>query len=69
LDKVEKLGLEGCRRVDDAAMAELAKWRSLKYLDVQDTGVTDKSVESLQRAKPDIVVLFAPGSKTQSAAR
>ena len=69
LDKVEKLGLEGCRRVNDTAMAELAKWRSLKYLDVQDTGVTDKGVEALRRAKPDIVVLFAPGPKSQSAAR
>src|SRR5436305_3327387 len=29
LSKVEKLGLQGCSRVDDAALAELANWKSL----------------------------------------
>src|SRR5437016_4232483 len=27
LDKVEKLGLQGCARVNDAALSELAKWK------------------------------------------
>src|SRR5207244_4505394 len=31
LEKVEKLGLEGCRRIDDSAAAELVHWKSLKY--------------------------------------
>jgi hypothetical protein len=29
--------------VDDAALAELAKWKNLKYLDVQETPVTEKA--------------------------
>jgi Leucine-rich repeat (LRR) protein len=57
LDKVEKLGLQGCRRVDDTAMAELAKWKSLRYLDVQEAPVTEKGTELLRNAKPGIKIL------------
>jgi hypothetical protein len=57
LDKIEKLGLQGCRRVDDSAMAELAKWKSLKYLDVQEAPVTEKGTEALRNAKPRIKIL------------
>ena len=59
LERVEKLALEGCSRVDDAAIAQLAKWKSLKYLDVQETKVTSQGVAALQKAKPGIVVLLA----------
>ena len=57
LEKVEKLGLEGCRRIDDSAVAGLAVWKSLRYLDLQDTQVTAQGVESLRRARPELVVL------------
>jgi Leucine-rich repeat (LRR) protein len=60
LDKVEKLALEGCGLVDDRALAELAHWRSLKYLDVQATKVTPQGVATLERAKPGIVILSGP---------
>ena len=54
---IEKLGLEGCRRVNDAAMAELANWKNLKYLDVQDTQVTQSGVDALKKANPAVVIL------------
>src|SRR5262245_10495485 len=57
LAKIEKLGLQGCSRVDDAALAELAKWKSLKYLDVQEAPVTEKGLTMLKAAKPGIKVL------------
>jgi Leucine-rich repeat (LRR) protein len=57
LDKVEKLGLQGCSRVDDGALAELAKWKSLKYLDVQEAPVTEKGLAELRTAKPGIKIL------------
>jgi len=57
LEKVEKLGLEGCSRIDDNAAAELVKWKSLKYLDLQDTKVTGQGLEALRKAKPDLVIL------------
>ena len=60
LERVEKLALEGCPRVDDAAIAQLAKWKSLQYVDVQETKVTSQGVVALQKAKPGIVVLSGP---------
>jgi internalin A len=57
LDKVEKLGLQGCSRIDDASLAELAKWKSLKYLDVQEAPVTEKGLAELRKAKPGIKIL------------
>ena len=57
LDKVEKLALEGCIHVDDQALAELTQWKSLKYLDVQETKVTQQGVAALEKAKPGIVIL------------
>jgi len=54
---IEKLALEGCHRVNDAAMAELANWKNLKYLDVQDTQVTQTGVDALKKANLSIVIL------------
>jgi Leucine-rich repeat (LRR) protein len=63
LENVEKLGLEECPRVDDTAAAELANWKSLKYLDVQDTKVTAKGLAELRKAKPGLVVVATPETK------
>ena len=57
LNKVEKLGLQGCSRVDDAALAELAGWKSLKYLDLQEDPVTEKGLEMLRSARPQMKIL------------
>lgn len=57
LKKVQKLGLEGCPRVDDQTMTALAMWSGLQYLDVQDTAVTAAGVESLRKARPQIKIL------------
>jgi internalin A len=57
LDKVEKLGLQGCSRVDDAALTELARWKSLKYLDVQEDPITEKGLAGLRSVKPGIKIL------------
>jgi Leucine-rich repeat (LRR) protein len=61
LDQVEKLSLTGSSHVDDRTMAELAKWKSLKYLDVQGTKVTLEGVAVLEKAKPGIVILSGAG--------
>ncbi len=57
LQQVERLGLEACPRIGDEAAAELANWKSLKYVDLQETKVTEKGVEALRRAKPGITIL------------
>src|SRR5262249_1335143 len=60
LAKVEKLGLEGCARIDDSAASGLAAWKGLRYIDLQDTGVTSQGVEALKKAKPGLVILTNP---------
>ena len=65
LQNVEKLGLQECPRVDDAALAELVSWKSLKYLDLQDTKVTEQGVAALRKAKPGLVILTTLGSPPQ----
>ena len=60
LAKLEKLGLEFCRGVDDKAAAELAQWKSLKYLDLQETKVTPEGLERLRRARPELAILASP---------
>jgi Leucine-rich repeat (LRR) protein len=57
LHKLQKLSLACCPRVGDEALAELAKWKSLRYLDVQETGVTAAAVEALRKARPDLTIL------------
>ena len=66
LQNVEKLGLQECPRVDDAALAELRNWKSLKYLDLQDTKVTEQGVAALRKTKPGLVILTTLGSPPQS---
>lgn len=65
LQNVEKLGIEECPRVDDAALAELRNWKSLKYLDLQDTKVTEQGVAALRKAKPGLVILTTLGAPPQ----
>lgn len=60
LGQVNKLALTGCPRVDDSALAELARWKSLKFLDVQETNVTEQAVERLEKAKPGMIILRGP---------
>lgn len=57
LSKVEKLGLQGCPRVDDTAIPEIAKWKGLKFVDLQETSVTAQGLAELQKARPQLKVL------------
>jgi internalin A len=57
LNQLEKLGLEACARIDDDAATELANWKSLKYVDLQETKVTPRGLDALRRAKPGLVIL------------
>jgi internalin A len=57
LDKVEKLGLQGCSRIDDAALGELARWKSLKYVDLQEDPVTEKGLAGFRNARPGVRIL------------
>ncbi len=57
LPRLEKLGLEGCSRIDDKALEKIESLKGLRYLDVQDTAVSANGVARLQRALPAIEVV------------
>jgi hypothetical protein len=57
LEKVERLGLQGCERVNDSALVELAKWKGLKYVDLQETPVTDQGLAELRKARPNLKII------------
>jgi hypothetical protein len=60
LPKVDKLGLEGCQGVDDKALEILMAWKTLKFLDVQETKVTAKGVAAFRSVRTDVKVLSGP---------
>ena len=57
LAHVTRLGLEGCHKVDDESASELAKWTSLKQLDLQDTKITASGLAALRKARPELTIL------------
>ena len=56
LGKLERLNLQGCKRVDDAAAALLASWPSLRALDLKGTAVSEKGLAELRRSKPNVQI-------------
>jgi len=54
LKKLERLKLQGCDRVDDAAVTVLAEYPSLQVVDLKGSAVTDAGVAVLQKAKPNL---------------
>jgi hypothetical protein len=57
LGKLERLDLQGCKRVGDDAIPVLASFPALRSVDLAGTGVTGTGFEQLRRAKPDCNVL------------
>jgi Leucine-rich repeat (LRR) protein len=59
LDKLERLSLQGCKRVGDDGAAVLASWPGLRALNLKGTAVTEKGLADLRRAKPSIQIFFS----------
>ncbi len=53
LNKLERLSLQGCKRLGDETAVVLASWPSLRILDVKGTAITEKGLAELRRAKPN----------------
>ncbi|MGH9769052.1 MAG: hypothetical protein ACREAB_16615 [Blastocatellia bacterium] len=53
LNKLERLGLQGCKRLDDAAAPLLASWPALRVLDLKGAAMTEKGLADLRQAKPN----------------
>ena len=60
LTKLERLKLQGCNRIGDDSVAALGAMKSLKEVDLQGTGVTEKGTVALKAAKPGLIVFFGP---------
>jgi internalin A len=60
LNKLERLSLQGCKRVGDDAAPVLAAWPMLRVLDLKGTAVTEKSLAELRRAKPNAQIFQGP---------
>jgi Leucine-rich repeat (LRR) protein len=52
LSKLERLSLRGCKRLSDDGAPVLGSWPSLQTLDLKGTGMTEKGLAHLRRAKP-----------------
>jgi Leucine-rich repeat (LRR) protein len=57
LAKLERLDLQGCKRVGDDAVPALASFPALRLVDLKGTGVTEKGMEQFRRAKPPCMIL------------
>jgi Leucine-rich repeat (LRR) protein len=68
LAHLERLDLEGCKRVGDDAAPVLASFPSLRAVDLTGTSFTEKGVAALRHAKPDckIVTGRVPGNEPKA---
>ena len=67
LGQVERLGLEGCSRIDDNGARELVSWKSLKSVDLQETAVTGAGIAALRKARPGLAVLSSGAGPAAAA--
>ena len=68
LGKLERLDLEGCKRVGDDAVPVLASFRSLHTVDLTGTAFTEKGIAALRHAKPDCKILAERPAGNESKA-
>lgn len=58
LARLERLNLQGCRRLRDDAAATLAGFRQLRMLDLKDSGLSEQGVARIRAALPDCQVMY-----------
>jgi Leucine-rich repeat (LRR) protein len=58
LPALERLGLEFCPGLEDAALKQLAAAKSLRWVDLHGTKVTAAGVAALRQERPDMQVLW-----------
>jgi Leucine-rich repeat (LRR) protein len=58
LSKLERLDLQGCKRLKDDAAGVLATFKQLRVLDLKDSGLSEQAVATLKSALPDCQVVY-----------
>ncbi|HUO33342.1 MAG TPA: hypothetical protein VMU80_29280, partial [Bryobacteraceae bacterium] len=69
LTGLERLKLQGCRRINDEAIPTLIAMPSLREVDLKGTAVTEKGAKMLRAAKPRAVVYIGPWEGKAAAYR
>jgi hypothetical protein len=57
LSKLERLNLQGCKRLGDDAAAALAGFQQLRMLDVKDSGLSAPAIQRIRAALPRCQVI------------
>ena len=58
LRKLERLDLQGCKRLKDDAAGVLASFKQLRVLDLTDSSLSKQAVEQIRAALPQAEVLY-----------
>ena len=58
LSKLERLNLQGCRKLQDDAAPVLSRFNHLKSLDLKDSTVTAEAVAKIRAALPTCEILY-----------
>lgn len=58
LDKLERLSLQGCKRLGDDAAPLLASLPALSVLDLKGTAMTEKGIAELKRVKQEVRIYY-----------
>lgn len=58
LNRLERLSLQGCKRLGDDVAPLLASWPSLLILDLKGTAMTGKGLANLRLAKPNARIFY-----------
>jgi hypothetical protein len=60
LSKLERVSLQGCKRLGDDSVPQLAAWPALRMLDLQGTAVTEQGVSQFRRLRPHTQLFHNP---------
>ena len=63
LKNLRKLNLLACKRINDDAAAQLAAMPALAWVELKDTGMTEKGFAALRQAKPGLIVAGDPSKE------
>jgi internalin A len=70
LTNLERLSLQGCKRVgDDAAAVIASSWPALKAVDLKGTAITEEAIAGLRRSKPALRVFSGGWNSSGLTAR
>ena len=58
LEKLERLNLQGCRKLKDDAATVLAGFKHLRMLDLKESSLEAESVKRIRSALPDCEILY-----------